>query len=218
MLGKSKMKFKFENLSPSQLIVLFYLIAVVISIALLSLPIALKPGVEWSFIDVVFTAVSAISVTGLAVVSTPDTFSIPGIIILMFILQFGGIGIMTLGTFFWLLFGKKIGLKERQLIKTDQNQSNLAGLVLLMKNILVIIIIIEIIGGSILGTYFLNYYPTWQEAYLQGFFASVSATTNAGFDITGESLIPFANDYFVQLINIISVSYTHLTLPTIYSV
>lgn len=107
MLSKSKMKFKFENLSPSQLIVLFYLIAVVISIALLSLPIALKPGVEWSFIDVVFTAVSAISVTGLAVVSTPDTFSIPGIIILMFILQFGGIGIMTLGTFFGCCSGKK---------------------------------------------------------------------------------------------------------------
>ncbi len=218
MLSKSKMKFKIENLSPSQLIVLFYLIAVVISIALLSLPIALKPGVEWSFIDVVFTAVSAISVTGLAVVSTPDTFSIPGIIILMFILQFGGIGIMTLGTFIWLLFGKKIGLKERQLIKTDQNQSNLAGLVVLMKNILVIIIIIEIIGGAVLGTYFLNYYSTWQEAYLQGFFASVSATTNAGFDITGQSLIPYANDYFVQLINIILLTLGAIGFPVLIEV
>jgi len=199
----SKMKVNFKNLSPTQIIVSFYLVAVVISVSLLSLPIALKPGVEWSFLDLLFTAVSAISVTGLGVVSTPDTFSTPGIFILMFILQFGGIGIMTLGTFFWLLFGKKIGLRERQLIQTDQNQSNLSGLVKLMRSILVIIIAIEVVGGAILGTYFLSYFPTWQEAYLQGMFAAVSATTNAGFDITGQSLIPFAHDYFVQSINII---------------
>ena len=55
---------------------------------------------------------------------------------------------------------------------------------------------IELLGAVVFGTYFLQYFPTWQEAYLQGFFASVSATTNAGFDITGKSLIPFADDYF----------------------
>lgn len=213
-----KIKVKFGNLAPSQIIVTFYLLAVVVSVLLLSLPIALKPGVDWTFVDILFTAVSAISVTGLGVVSTPDTFSTAGIFILMFILQFGGIGIMTLGTFFWLLVGKKIGLKERKLIQTDQNQSTLAGLVKLMKNILFIIIAIEIFGGTILGTYFLSYYPTWQEAYLQGFFASVSATTNAGFDITGQSLIPFANDYFVQLINIILLTLGAIGFPVLIEV
>jgi len=211
-------KMKFENLAPSQLIVTFYLIAAFVSVVLLSLPIALKPGVEWTFIDVLFTSVSAISVTGLSVVSTPDTFSTPGIFILMFIMQFGGIGIMTLGTFVWLLLGKKIGFKERKLIQTDQNQSTFAGLVKLMKNILFIIVAIEIIGGIILGTYFLSYFPTWQEAYLQGFFASISATTNAGFDITGQSLIPFANDYFVQLINIILLTLGAIGFPVLIEV
>ena len=211
----SKIKINFKNLSPTQIIVSFYLVAVVISVSLLSLPIALKPGVEWSFLDLLFTAVSAISVTGLGVVSTPDTFSTPGIFILMFILQFGGIGIMTLGTFFWLLFGKKIGLRERQLIQTDQNQSNLSGLVKLMRSILVIIIAIEVVGGAILGTYFLSYFPTWQEAYLQGMFAAVSATTNAGFDITGQSLIPFAHDYFVQSINIILLTLGAIGFPVL---
>jgi len=206
---------RFEKLSPSQLIVSFYFFAVLISVALLSLPIALKPGVEWSFIDVLFTAVSAISVTGLAVVSTPDTFSTTGIFILMFILQFGGIGIMTLGTFFWLILGRKIGLKERQLIKTDQNQSSLSGLVILMKNILIIIVAIELVGGLLLGTYFLGYFPTWQEAFLQGMFASVSATTNAGFDITGLSLIPFAHDYFVQTVNIILLTLGAIGFPVL---
>ncbi|WP_421380980.1 TrkH family potassium uptake protein [Bacillus salacetis] len=192
-----------KKLSSVQLIVLFYVLAVVVSTILLSLPGVHRPGVQWSFIDAVFTSVSAISVTGLTVVSTADTFSIPGYFVLAFILQFGGIGIMTLGTFIWLLFGKKIGLKDRRLIMTDQNRSTFSGLVQLMKQILIIIISIELIGALILGIHFLHYFPTWEEAFVQGFFASVSATTNAGFDITGTSLVPFANDYFVQFINIV---------------
>ncbi|MGG0719928.1 TrkH family potassium uptake protein [Robertmurraya massiliosenegalensis] len=206
---------KKNRLSPAQLMVSFYVIAVIASMILLSLPIALKPGVSWKLLDVLFTAVSAISVTGLSVVSTIDTFSTPGIFILMFILQFGGIGIMTLGTFVWILLGKKIGLKERQLIMTDQNQSHLSGLVKLMRQILVIIILIELVGATILGTYFLKFYPTWQEAYLQGLFASVSATTNAGFDITGNSLVPFAQDYFVQFINIILLTLGAIGFPVL---
>ncbi|GAE93166.1 potassium uptake protein [Gracilibacillus boraciitolerans JCM 21714] len=70
----------------------------------------------------------------------------------------------------------------------------------------------------ILGTYFLNYFPTWQEAYLQGLFASVSATTNAGFDITGSSLIPFAQDYFVQFINIILLTLGAIGFPVLIEV
>ncbi|GLY12377.1 TrkH family potassium uptake protein [Pseudobacillus badius] len=192
-----------KALKPSQIIVAFYLIATIVSTALLSLPIALNPGVHLSFLDALFTAVSAISVTGLSVVPIVDTFSTAGIFILMFILQFGGIGIMTLGTFIWMLARKRIGLKGRQLIMTDQNQSQLSGLVNLMRQILAIIVLIELIGTMILGTYFLNYFPTWQEAYYQGLFAAISATTNAGFDITGSSLVPFAQDYFVQFVHII---------------
>lgn len=209
------MMIKKNRLSPAQLMVSFYVLAVIVSMILLSLPIALKPGVSWNFLDVLFTAVSAISVTGLSVVSTIDTFSTPGIFILMFILQFGGIGIMTLGTFVWILLGKKIGLRERKLIMTDQNQSHLSGLVKLMRQILVIIVLIELVGAAVLGTYFLTYFPTWQEAYLQGLFASVSATTNAGFDITGNSLVPFAQDYFVQFINIILLTLGAIGFPVL---
>lgn len=209
---------KLDYLRPAQLIVLFYVGATLISVCLLSLPFALKEGVHWSFVDVLFTAVSAISVTGLSVISTVDTFTTAGIFILMFILQFGGIGIMTLGTFFWLMIGKKIGLRERQLISTDQNQTHMSGLVRLMKQILTLIITIEIIGALILGTYFLKYFDTWQEAYLQGLFASVSATTNAGFDITGQSLIPFAQDYFVQTINIVLLTLGAIGFPVLIEV
>lgn len=203
------------KMTSVQLIVLFYISAVVVSTILLSLPIAYQPGKDMSFLDTLFTAVSAISVTGLTVVSTADTFSVIGIIFLMFILQFGGIGIMTLGTFIWILFGKKIGLKERQLIMTDQNRSTFSGLVQLMKHILILILTIELIGAIVLSIYFLEYFSTWQEAVLQGVFASVSATTNAGFDITGTSLIPFAHDYFVQAINMILLIFGAIGFPVL---
>lgn len=206
------------QLSSVQILVLFYVSAVAISTILLLLPITLKSGAELSFLDALFTSASAISVTGLSTIVVADILSVPGTFIFAFILQFGGIGIMTLGTFVWLLFGKKIGLKERKLIMTDQNQSTLSGLVQLMRQILTLIIIVELIGAVILGVHFLNYFETWQEAFLQGFFASVSATTNAGFDITGQSLIPFANDYFVQFINIILLIIGAIGFPVLIEI
>ncbi|WP_338781308.1 TrkH family potassium uptake protein [Metabacillus sp. FJAT-52054] len=204
-----------QKLSPAKLIVTYYFIAVTVSILLLSLPLARRPEAEWTFIDALFTSVSAVSVTGLSTISIKDTFTTPGYFILAFILQFGGIGIMTLSTFVWLVLRRRIGLKERKLIMTDQNQSNLSGLVNLLKQILILILAIEIVGGLILGTYMLKYYPDWQEAYLHGFFASVSATTNGGFDITGQSLIPFAKDYFIQFINILLLTLGAIGFPVL---
>lgn len=210
---------KFLNkLTPAQLIVIFYFIAVSVSVGLISLPIAHKPGIELSFIDALFTAASAVSVTGLSSVSIAETFSVQGYFILAFVLQFGGIGIMTLGTFIWLVMGRKIGLRERRLIQIDQNQSHLSGLVNLLKQIIIIILLIEAIGTLILGTYFIKYYPTWDEAFLHGFFASVSATTNGGFDITGASMIPFANDYFVQFIMMILITLGAIGFPVLIEV
>ncbi len=213
-----RMKEFFANLSAIHLIVLFYLSAVIIATVLLSLPIARYPDAEWGVIEAIFTAVSAVSVTGLTVVNTADTFTPIGTILLAFVLQFGGVGLMTLGTFFWMIRGKRIGLRERQLIMVDQNQSNLSGLVKLLKQVLILILSIEAVGMIILTTYFLKYFDTWQEALLQGFFASVSATTNAGFDITGTSLQPFANDYFVQLINILLLILGAIGFPVLIEV
>ncbi|WP_430791262.1 TrkH family potassium uptake protein [Virgibacillus flavescens] len=207
-----------NRLSTIQSIVLFYLIAVMVSTLLLGFPLFHQEGVNVSLIDLLFTAVSAISVTGLTVVPTVDTFNTAGKIALAVVLQFGGIGIMTLGTFVWLLFGKKIGLRGRQLIKIDQNRSTLGGLVRLMIDIFKIILIIELVGTIVLTTYFLSYFDTWQEALLHGFFSAVSATTNAGFDITGSSLIPFADDYFVQFITIILLILGAIGFPVLIEV
>lgn len=208
-----------REFSPAQIIVLFYIVAVTISFLLLSLPIAHKQGVHVATIDTLFVAISAVSVTGLSPISTVDTFGTTGMFILMFVFQFGGLGVMMLSTFIWLIARKKIGLKQRQLIMTDQNQSNLSGLVNLMRQILFIIIIVELIGALLLGIHFyLYYYHSLPEALLRGLFSSVSATTNAGFDITGNSLVPYADDYYVQMIHIFLIALGAIGFPVLIEI
>lgn len=130
-------RFRNLRLSSVQIIVFFYLACVLIPSILLWLPVFHKPGVHFSYIDALFTASSAISVTGLTVVTTHEIFNQWGILLLTLLFQIGGIGIMTLGTFFWLVLGQQIGLKQRKWIATDHNRPSLSGLVDLMRNILV---------------------------------------------------------------------------------
>ncbi|MCH6268112.1 MULTISPECIES: TrkH family potassium uptake protein [Neobacillus] len=213
-----KLQSKTRELSTFQLIFIFYLSALIISTLLLKLPFAHLPNVKISFIDAMFTAVSAVSVTGLSVISLKDTFNNFGIFLLCVILQLGGLGIMSLSTFLWVMLGKKVGLKERQLIMIDNNQSNLSGLVHLAKRIFIFIISIEFIGGIILGIHLLKYYDGILSAFKHGFFISISATTNAGFDITGASLIPYDQDYFVQFMVALLIVLGAIGFPVIVEV
>src|SRR5699024_3723975 len=119
---KAKKEKQFR-LTSFQIIVTYYFLTVSFATIALSMPFALQDGVKMSFIDAFFLAASAVSVTGLTTVNLSETFSTTGIVIIIFVLQIGGIGIMTISTFFWMLFGKKVTLKQRQLIMTDQNQT-----------------------------------------------------------------------------------------------
>ncbi|MFC0469473.1 TrkH family potassium uptake protein [Halalkalibacter kiskunsagensis] len=194
-----------QFLSPFRVIIIAYIIAMFVFSILLYLPISHLPGVDVSYSEALFTSVSAVSVTGLTVVNVPETYSYIGIIFLALAIQLGGIGIMTMGTFVWMLFGRKINLSQRMLIMVDQNQNTFSGLVNLMRGILFVALIIELVGALILGTYFIRYFDTVGQAYYQGAFASLSAFTNAGFDVTGESLLPFVNDYYVQFVVILLI-------------
>ncbi|NGP43873.1 TrkH family potassium uptake protein [Bacillaceae bacterium SIJ1] len=218
MLRRKNRHQKSAPFTTFQLIVLFYFIAVALSTVLLSLPWVRQDGAPFEFIDTLFTAVSAVSVTGLTVETIGTTYNGLGYVVLCLIFQLGGVGIMTLGTFVWLIAGKRIGLKERKLIMADQNQLNLAGLVKLLKQILTLIIAIEAVGGLILSIHFLQYYPDWQTAAMHGLFTAISATTNAGMDITANSLQPYANDYFVQFIHIILITLGAIGFPVLIEV
>lgn len=198
MADEQKVLKKLHKLSPAQLLLIFYGLAIIFSTILLSLPVAYKEGIHIPFIDVIFTAVSAVSVTGLSTISVGDSFSTTGIIFLAIILHLGAVGIMTVSTFLWLIIGKKIGLSERRLIMQDQNQTTFGGMVHLIKQIILIVLVIESIFVFILGTYYIPHFSNVKDAYLNGFFSTISAISNAGFTLTNDSLVPYANDYFVQ--------------------
>lgn len=172
MLKINIYRLKKIRLTPVQLIVASYFVATIIAMGLLSLPLSLQKGVELSYVDSLFTSVSAISVTGLTVVNTAETFSVFGVFMLMLVLQFGGIGLMTLGTFVYILLGRNIGLAHRKLIMIDQNRYSLKGLVQTIRLVLGFAITLEAMGGFIFGTYFIykGYVTTWYEGFYYGFF------------------------------------------------
>ena len=217
-LGSLEIK-KF-NISPVQLIVLSYVVGIIVAMILLALPVSLKEGVRLSFFDTLFTAVSAISVTGLTVVNTAETFTPFGVFVLMLVLQVGGIGLMTLGTFVYVLLGRNIGLSHRKLIMIDQNRNNLMGLVQTIKLVFGFALAIEVIGGFIFGTYFwiTGFSNVWYEAYYFGFFHSLSAYTNAGFDIFGDSMYRFSTDYFVQTLTMVLIILGALGFPVLIEI
>ncbi|RKD25097.1 Ktr system potassium uptake protein D [Ammoniphilus oxalaticus] len=211
---------KRRRFSAVQIIVLFYFTSVVISTGVLSIPYLHKPDAQLTFMDALFTAVSAISVTGLTVVNTADTFNSFGRLMLALIFQIGGIGIMSIGTFLWILLGRRVGLSGRQWIAIDQNRPTLSGLVSLIQAVLIMTIMIEATGTVILGGYFLfqGYLTTWQEAFFYGFFSSVSAFTNSGFDIFGDSLYRFSTDYFVQTVHMTLIILGAVGFPVLMEV
>lgn len=207
-----------QGITAFQVLVSYYFIAIAISFGLLRLPWVHQPGVEVSLIDTLFTAVSAVSVTGLTVFNVAETYTGFGLFILLLILQLGAIGIMSLGTFVWLLVGKKIGMRERQLIMIDNNQINISGVVYLIQEIAKILFVIEAFGALILSIHFKRYFETWEESMIHGIFTSISATTNGGFDITGMSLQPFHLDYFVQFVTMVLIVLGAIGFPVLIEV
>lgn len=206
------------HLTPAQAIASYYFLTITFSFLLLRLPGVHQEGQTLSYIDSLFTAVSAVSVTGLSVTDISTTYTTFGLILLLFIMQIGGIGIMSIGTFLWILLGKRIGLRERQLIMTDNNQSQLSGVVKLIRNIVTILLLIELIGAVVLTFFFLPYYDGIGEAIFQGIFASIAATTNSGFAITGSSFLPFADNYGVQIITMILITLGAIGFPVLMEV
>ncbi|XMB85697.1 potassium transporter TrkG [Mycoplasmatota bacterium WC44] len=179
--------------------VTLYALFTLVGALLLMMPFSLQPGQSLTFIDALFVSVSGMSTTGLSTVVVADVLSRVGQIILAFIIQFGGIGLIMLLAFFWLASGRNISYRQRQLIVTDQNQVKTAKVVKLVRDILIILFVVEFTMFIIMGTYlsFKGYFPIG-ESFYQSFFLTISMTANAGFDITGDSLFRYSNDYWFQ--------------------
>jgi potassium uptake TrkH family protein len=206
------------ELTGVQIIVLAYFLSIIVATILLLLPVFHREGVSVALIDAFFMATSAVTVTGLTSVNTAATFNIGGQFVILLFMQLGGVGIMTLGTFIWLVAGRKIGMRERELIKIDHNRSEFSGLVQLMRRVLGIVFAIELTATLIVGTYLLQYYSTWYEAYYSGLFHTISAFTNAGFDVFGDSLINFSNNYPFQLMIMLLIILGGIGFPVLIEI
>lgn len=191
-----------HRLSPAAIMVLGFGTVILIGALLLMTPWASNSGESTDFIDCLFTATSAVCVTGLAVVDTSIHWSILGKAIILTMIQIGGLGFMSLSASIALIFRKKINLRQRILIKEALNQNHLSGTVRLIINVIKLTFIIELIGSLMLSTVFV---PQFGLLKGMGFsiFHSVSAFCNAGFDLMGStsgaysSLIMFYNNPIV---------------------
>jgi len=189
-----------NKLNPPKILVLGFATIILIGTFLLILPIATENGEGLSFLNALFTATSATCVTGLVVVDTGDTFSTFGELVILFLIQIGGLGFMTFATLLFLLLGKKISLKERLLLKEAFNNITISGLVRLVRRILLFTALIELIGALILSIRF-SFDMSIGKAIYFGFFHSISNFNNAGFDLMGgfNGLTEYVDDPFIVL-------------------
>jgi len=186
MEKQKKVKFR---LRPTQTLVLGFMALIVIGTAFLSLPIASQDGHSIGFIDALFTATSAVCVTGLVVVNTAAHWTVFGQLIILILIQIGGLGFMTITTMVFIIIKKKIGLKDRMLIQEALNQYTLSGMVQLIRHVILGTLILEGLGALLLSLRFIPKYGL--KGIYYGIFHAISAFCNAGFDILGDNSFSF---------------------------
>jgi trk system potassium uptake protein len=191
-----------KNLKSSQIIVYSFFLLIIIGTALLSLPAATIQDESIGVINALFTATSALSVTGLAVVTTYYQWTTFGKLVILALIQIGGLGIITIIMTIYISIGKKITLKERLVIQESLNQKDIKGMVSLVKRIILGTIFIEIVASILLSIIFIkNMEVTLLKGMGMGTFHAISAFSNAGFDIVGESsLSPFKTHTIFNII------------------
>lgn len=174
-----------KTISPARFLVIGFLSIILLGAVILMLPISSASGQYTPFVDTLFTSTSAVCVTGLVVVDTGTYWSNFGRLVIIILIQIGGLGFMTVTTFGAILIGKKIGIKNRILMKESLGQDNLQGIVYLAKKIMIGTFIIEFIGGLLLSTQFIPAFG-FVDGLAKGMFHSISAFCNAGFDTMGQ--------------------------------
>ncbi|MDI6600842.1 MAG: TrkH family potassium uptake protein [Thermoanaerobacteraceae bacterium] len=187
-------------MQPTRVVVFSFGVLIIIGTILLMLPISSKTGETTPFINALFTSTSAVCVTGLVVVDTGTYWSTFGQLVILGLIQAGGLGTMTIVTLFALLMGRKISLRERLTIQEAYNQYSMEGIVRLVREIMGITAIIEGTGAIVLILRFMRDMPPLKAAYY-GIFHAVSAFNNAGFDLMGDfkSLTGYVDDFTVNL-------------------
>lgn len=188
---------KLLNVAPTRIIVSSFAILILVGALLLNLPIASRSGQSIGFLNALFTATSAGCVTGLIVADTLTQWTLFGQIVIITLIQVGGLGIVTLATFFSILLGRKVGLKGMLLAQESINHFSYEGVLRLVRKVVLVTLGIELIGAALLSISFVPKFGL--RGFYVGLFHSISAFCNAGFDIIGgfKSLTEYNNDPIV---------------------
>lgn len=177
------MKKKYTALLTTRMIMLGFLIGIAAGTLLLCLPFSTRKGVDIDFIDALFVSVSSICVTGLSTINIGQTFSIFGQLVLLFLIQIGGLGVVTFTTLILIATGKRLNLDDRILLQNAYNSESLTGLLKLTIRIVKITFLLEGIGAILYATVFIPQYHL--KGIWYSIFHAVSAFCNAGIDLLG---------------------------------
>lgn len=195
------MKRRFRMLSPARILALGFAGLILLGSLLLSLPCCVRPGVQVSYLDILYTAVSAVCVTGLVVVDVADTFTALGQWLVGLLIQIGGLGVATVGAGVILMMGKKVSQQERTLIREAMNLDSGKGVIRFIKSVFFTTLIFEGLGTALSYPVFARNYPPLRALGVSLFHA-VASFNNAGFDILGsmQNLIPYRDDVLLNLV------------------
>ena len=193
------------SLSTTQIILLSFIIAILLGSLLLSLPISSASGVAVPYLDALFTATTSTCVTGLVTLPVVSTWSVFGQVVILLLIQIGGLGIITVMSGVMLLINRKMGIGDRLLIQDAFNLNTMSGLTKFVKNVLFGTLIIEGIGAIL---YMIVFVPDFgMRGIWISIFTSVSAFCNAGIDIIGESsLTGYATNPLVNAVTSVLIA------------
>lgn len=197
-------RFARHHVSQTQFIAYGFFCIIMMGTLLLMLPFASRDGQSEPFLNCLFTATSASCVTGLVVVDTWSQWSLFGQLVILAMIQIGGLGFITVGVFISIVLRRRIGLKERGLLKESVNTLQIGGVVRLAKKIIIGTCIFEGTGAVVLAIRFIPRYGFIKGAFY-GIFHSISAFCNAGFDLMGQqkpysSFVGYYDDWLVNLV------------------
>ena len=202
---------------PAQVIATAFATAILIGTVLLSLPVATESRQRAELIDAVFTATSAVCVTGLITVDTDGYWSTFGEVVIMGLIQAGGLGIMTLATLFAVVMSRRLGLRARLLAQAETRALGLADLRRVVRNIVVFSITCEIVVAVVLVVRFMTAYGSSPGAAIyDGVFYAISAFNNAGFSLHSDNLMRFVADPWVTLTIAIAFIVGGIGFPVVF--
>lgn len=193
MSGKQK------GISPYTIILISFIIIILIGGFLLSLPVAIENGQKTNLLEGMFTATSAVCVTGLTVNDVSAVYNLFGKTIILILIQLGGIGIITFSTVVVTMISKKVGYFTKKLIQEDINANTTFEIQKFVKKVLITVFTIEIIGAVILFFKFVKMFDYKTAAYY-AIFHSISAFCNAGFALFSNNLSDFKNSIVINTV------------------